>query len=154
MKIRKRFYLPLVIALLSGYLIAVISPNVEVQHVYKIFPAFIVYTDKFIPEGGEGRAIGIVALIRPRSREIKTLKKHELIHVKQCYRYGLYNWLPSLFTDRFEAKFEAEAYATQMFREEDAPLWAKFIKEEYNYSIPEKDIEEYLVYYWKKQKSS
>ena len=151
-KVRKIFYLPILIVLIFGYTIAAFSSNVNVHYVYKILPVFVIYTDN-INKNDEGTTKGPIIFIRKGSNKNNIVLNHELVHAKQCYRYGFFNWLPLLFSDHLLAKMEAEAYTTEISRMEDIPYWASFIKEEYKIdSLSEKQIEVYIRYYWNKQK--
>jgi hypothetical protein len=147
-KIRKIIYLPILFLLLFVCLISIFSNDIEIHYVYKILPAVIIYTDN-IEEENEAITKGLFILINPRSRSCKDVLDHELVHVKQCYRYGFYHWIVMMF-DNGIAKFESEAYATGITNKQSIPHWAEFIKKEYKLSTPKEKIEEYLTYYWKK----
>ena len=147
-KIRKLIYIPVIITILIGYIIAGLSSDIEVYHVYKILPVFVIYTDN-INGGDEGRIKGPLIFIRKRSKGNEIILRHELIHSKQSYRYFCFHWVPMLFSDRMLAKMESEAYSIEIKRKEDIPNWALFIKEEYNLSLTQEEIESYILYYWK-----
>jgi len=150
LKVRKLFFIPIIFILLSSYIIAALSSEVEVHYIYKVLPVFVIYVNDL-----NGDRIGIpkgpVVLICKNNRDSKIVLTHELIHAKQCYRYIFYYWIPMLFSDNMLTKMEAEAYASQITSEEQIPLWATFIKDEYKSSLTEKEIEYYIAYYWKKQ---
>lgn len=149
-KIRKRFYIPLILLFLFGYIISAFSKNIEVKYVYKICPAFVVYTDDLKPEV-EGSTKGIICFIKKENRNNNSILKHELTHVKQEYRTGFQNWLMILFSDRSMIKMECEAYASETKNIDKIPMWANFIKNEYHTNMSEEEIKSYLLYYWKKQ---
>lgn len=151
-KIRKIIYIPLLFLLFLGYIIITFSANIEIHYVYKILPALVVYTDNI---EGENEAItkGLLIFIKPglRGPGFKVVLEHELVHVKQCYRYGFYSWVLMMFDDGM-AKLESEAYSIEISNKENIPMWAEFIKREYNLSTSNEKIEKYLTYYWEKQR--
>lgn len=49
----------------------------------------VIYTDRFLPVGTAGRALGPVALIRPSYRNDGGLRAHELEHARQFWAAGL-----------------------------------------------------------------
>lgn len=152
LKVRKRFYIPILAVLICGYIIAALSSNVEVYHVYKIFPAFVVYTDILKP-GSAAAVKGIVVIIHPDIRGCKDVLEHELMHIKQGYRYGFQHWIPMLWSDNMVAHMEAEAYALHIPDKKSIPIWAKMLKEEYNFSASVKELEGFILYYWKEQRN-
>lgn len=149
LKVRKCFYIPILLILVSGYISTALSSNIEVYHVYKIFPAFIIYTDD-IRDGSLSEARGIITFIHHDVRDDKQILDHELMHVKQSYRYGFQQWIATLFSDSAVVYMEAEAYSLQIKNKENIPIWAEMIKEEYNTSISIEKIEEYLLHHWNK----
>jgi hypothetical protein len=148
LKVRKRFYLPILIFLIVGYTSASLSSDIEVYHVYKILPVFVIYTD--LDKGICGEAKSLLVFIDRKSRNYNDILNHELIHAKQAYRYCFQNWIPLLLSDSFLVKMEAEAYSPSISRIEDIPIWAKMIHELYPNSVEVEDVENYLVYYWTK----
>ncbi|RLI62012.1 MAG: hypothetical protein DRO67_07515 [Candidatus Asgardarchaeum californiense] len=151
LKIRKRFYIPILLVLMSSYMIAALLPNVEVYHVYKICPAFVIYTDNFLTPGQITTIRGMIVIIHPDIRSYKNVLEHELMHVKQAYRYCFQHWIPMLWSDSMLAHMEAEAYALHIANKESIPIYAKMLKEEYNFSASIEELEEYILYYWKEQ---
>jgi len=150
LKVRKCFYIPILLIFISGYISAALSSNIEVYHVYKILPAFIIYTDD-TQDGKLSEARGIITFIHHDVRDDKQILDHELMHVKQAYRYGFQHWIPALFSDSVIAYMEAEAYSLQIKNKENIPVWAEMIKEEYGKSVRIEKIEEYLLYHWNKR---
>ncbi len=150
LKVRKRFYIPILVVLICGYIKAALSSNVEVYHVYKIFPAFVVYAD-VLKLGSAGTVKGIAVIIHPDVRGCKNTLEHELMHIKQGYRYGFQHWIPMLWSDNIVAHMEAEAYALHIPDKKSIPFWAEMLKEEYDFSASVEELEELILYYWKKQ---
>ena len=151
LKIRKEIYLPVLIVLLFGYTIAGFSKSVDVYHVYKVLPAFVIYTDK-LDNKDSAITKGPIVIMRPELRDVESIRNHELVHVKQCYRCLFYHWLPMMFNDNQLAKMESEAYAIGITSKDNIPFWAEFIKKEYKLTISTEKIEEYITYYWERQK--
>ena len=150
--VRKRFYIPLLSILLSAYIIAALSPNVEATQVYKVLPVFIFYTDTeaFYGEGNAATCRGPLVVISNEYRDDEGARRHELVHARQVYRYVLFHWIICYFSDEQLAKAEAEAYGRiDMARETDAPIYAALIKESYTPNVDIKQIEEQLTYYWR-----
>lgn len=78
--------------------------------VYKIFPSFVFYTDKFIGDKFAGKAFGNIVFIRPSQKDNIPLLQHELVHVKQFYRtFGLHGVFYKL-SKKYRLKSEIEAY--------------------------------------------
>lgn len=151
LKIRKIFYIPILVILITGYIIAGFSSNIEVYHVYKICPAFVVYTDKFLRSGSVGTTKGMIVIIHPNARGYKEILEHELMHIKQGYRCGFLYWIPMLWSDNILTHMEAEAYALHIPDEKSIPFWANMLKEEYKFSASVEELEHYILYYWKEQ---
>ena len=59
----------------------------RLKFVYGILPAFVFYTDKYVPRNVAGVAYENLVFIRPEYRENEEFLVHELTHVKQYYRY-------------------------------------------------------------------
>ncbi len=151
LKVRKIFYIPILIVLLFGYITSSFSENIEVHHVYKILPAFVIYTEN-IKAKFSGTTQGMIVFIHPEFRGNKEVLEHELMHVQQGYRYGFQSWIFMLRSDKMFVNMEAEAYALHIQNENEIPFWADFIKEEYESSASMEEIEGYIRYYWKKQR--
>ena len=152
LKIRKRFYIPILLVLMSSYMVVAFSPNVEVYHVYKMCPAFVIYTDNFLAPGQTATIRGMIVIIHPDVRGCKNVLEHELMHVRQGYRYGFQHWILMLWSDNMLTHMEAEAYALHIPNEESIPIYAKMLKEEYSFSASIEELEEYILYYWKEQR--
>ena len=81
-----------------------------IKTVYKVLPAFIIYTNRFIDDGFSGKAFGNIILIKPHYKNDKCLLMHELVHVKQFYKtFGLHSVLYKL-SEAYRLKCEIEAY--------------------------------------------
>jgi hypothetical protein len=148
---RKRFYIPPLIALAILYIVAFISPDVDVDHVYGVCPAFTFYSDTAggIRKDDAGITKEIIVIIQPLYRNDPVVKKHELIHVKQAYRTLFTSWFFYIFFDDYRAKAEAEAYAkTEIQNVNQIPYYAKMIKNEYKVTTDVKLIEGYLLIYY------
>lgn len=153
--IRKIFYIPILIVLSFGYILAAISPNVEVRYVYKVLPAFVVYiedinTNVNIDEPA-GITIAMIVAIDKNYRNNEIVFNHEMIHVKQGYRSLFLNNLYSLYSVNHYVKEECEAYASEITSEWYASFLADVLKDAYKPSLTKQEIEDYLLYYWKKQ---
>lgn len=150
--VRKRFYFPILAILITAYVIAAVSPNVEATQVYKVLPVFILYTDTeaFYGEGNAATCRGPLVIISNDYRNDKDARQHELVHARQVYRYFLFHWILCYFSDDQLAKAEAEAYGRiDMARETDAYIYAELIRDEYTPNVDIKQIEGYLAYYWR-----
>lgn len=152
LRVRKIFYLPVITFFMVAYIIAGLSDSVEVHHVYKVFPAFIVYTDHLY-NGNAGEAKGLLVFIKPEFRECNETREHELMHVKQSYRYLFQNWWLLLISDDMLMKMETEAYALHISDKDNIPMWATMIKEEYDLHHSQEQIEKQLLLYWTEQRS-
>ena len=96
--VRRCIYIPVLLLIAIGYIIAGVSPNVEVRHVYGVLPAFVWHNPTLFKTSKRvvGTVKGPVILVfddhiadEPASYkrdEIKTTIQHELIHVRQGYR--------------------------------------------------------------------
>jgi len=149
---RKRFYIPPLIVICIAFLIAKISPNIEVDRVYRVCPVFICFVDTNI-YGGDlfaGTCKGPVILINKKYRNDEEIRAHELVHSEQAYRTFFLHWIICyLFSDCL-AEAEDEAYGrTGMTRESDADFYAKFVKKEYASETNVKFIAKKLRHYWK-----
>jgi hypothetical protein len=150
--VRKRFYYPPLIALICAYIIAAVSPSVEATLVYKVLPAFVYYTAEpsIIGEGNAATCKGLFVVIDPEHRDNGETLEHELVHVRQAYRYLLLHWIPCYISGDFLAEAEAEAYArTGMSHESDSSIYAKMIKDEYSPDTNVAQIEKQLRHYWR-----
>ena len=148
--VRKRFYIPPLIILVMLYTIAAISPNMDVKHVYKVCPVFIVYTNKILKDCEIASCKNIFVFIRPEHKNDKRVLTHELIHAKQSYRYCFTTWIFMNISDEYLAKFEAEAYASEIKSLEGVKIYSSLIQLVYTPTVPIKVIESYVEYYWKK----
>ena len=87
----------------------------KVMFVYKVLPAFILYTKKGIKSTMAATARGPVIFIHPDFKGSKGLLVHELTHVKQWYRWlGIGYSLLYKFSKRFQMNMEIEAYREHM----------------------------------------
>ena len=81
------------------------------KFVYKILPYFIIRNNRLVSNGFEGSAYWMFIVIRRDIELTKALLEHEIIHVKQIWRYT-----PLLFAilyfgfQKYKLKFEVEAY--------------------------------------------
>ena len=149
-KVRKRFLIPLLLIFAMGYIIAVLSDDVEVRYVYKICPVFVIYSEMDVELAGLSK--GILVFIDESARDDDSVINHELIHAKQSYRYGFQNWL-AFFSERMTVELEAEAYVLDIPCKDNCDIWAKLIQEEYAPSVPLLYIEERLHHYWDERNS-
>ena len=153
-KVRKIFYIPIIVALLILYSAAAISPNFDVKHVYGVLPAFIYYNDNLLTGEEGGVSKGPFVFAAEDLKDDPVLITHELVHVKQSYRYLFFQWVPAYFSQDKLVQFECEAYATEIKRKEAIPVYARFIRDEYGPSVPLYKVELYLIYYWEKLQCS
>jgi hypothetical protein len=95
--VRKCIYIPVLLLLAIGYIIAEVSPNVEVRYVYGVLPAFVWHNPTCFKASKEvlGTVKGPIVLVYDdhidgsvlsKRSEIRTTIRHELVHVKQEYR--------------------------------------------------------------------
>jgi len=147
--LRKRFYIPPLLALLFGYCLAFYYPHIEVNHVYKVLPVFTIYTENGLTIDQAGTCRGLIVLIRPECKNDKSVKIHELVHARQAYRHLFFNWLFVACDRKYLAKIECEAYATQITNVKQVPYYADMIQEEYAPNVRYEIIEDYLYYYVK-----
>lgn len=118
----------------------------KIKAVYKVLPAFVFYTDRFVKRRFDAMAFGPLVFIRPGFRDSKPLLVHELVHVKQFYRYLGLNGLLYLFSKKMRLKFELEAYKEQLKlvdekkRQRKTERVALFISEKYNLDISYEDV--------------
>jgi hypothetical protein len=150
LKVRKIFYIPVLLSLIFSYSVAAFSSNIYIYHVYKILPTLVVYTDK-MDQTMSGTCIGIISFIHTDFHGNKIILNHELTHVKQIYRSGFLYWVPLLFSEKKLVQMEAEAYTTEILLEKDIRGWGKIIKKEYNFYTSPEEIEDYIRYYWKEK---
>ncbi len=59
----------------------------RLRFVYGILPAFVFYTNKYVPKNAAGVVYGNLIFIRPEFRDNEEVLVHELAHVKQHYQY-------------------------------------------------------------------
>jgi len=118
----------------------------KIKAVYKVLPAFIFYTDRFVKRRFDAMAFGPLVFIRPSFRDSKSLLVHEVVHVKQFYRYLGLNGLLYLFSKKMRLKLELEAYKEQLKvvdeskRQRKTERAALFISEKYNLDISCEDV--------------
>lgn len=143
--IRKRFWLIFVFIYLVGYLGVITSENVEVDYVYKVCPVFTLYSKDLLDKENAGCNKGIINILY--NKDI-IVKKHELVHAKQFYRTFSFGWIFSYFNENNAAKFESEAYASQINNVNSIPIYAEMIKSEYAPTISIRIIEMYLRNYF------
>jgi hypothetical protein len=153
-KVRKILYIPIIVALVFLYSAAAISPNFDVKHVYGVLPAFVYYNDNLLNEGAGGVSKGPLVIASKELKDDPILLTHELVHVKQSYRYLFFQWVPAYFSQDKLVQFECEAYVTEIKRREAIPFYARMIRDEYGPSVPIHKIELYLIYYWEKLQCS
>lgn len=151
--LRKRFYVPPIVVIILSYLAAFTCPEVKLVHVYKILPAFVVYSDFSVPKIAGGVRRGPYVLIRPESKNSYALEQHELIHVEQGYRSFFTNWVGHFLSGRHRANLEAEAYAVQAYHEgirnpEDLMFYAGVIHKYYYTGLTKEQIYHILLSYW------
>lgn len=122
----------------------------KVKFVYRILPAFIFYTNRFVRKGG--LAFGPFIFIRPKYRNDGGLLEHELTHVKQFYRSLGFFLLGYYLSWKCRLKAEIEAYAVQLKfppasenPEIYRKLYARFIATTYKIPISEKEAERLLL---------
>jgi len=148
-KVRKWFLIPFLLIFTIPYIAAAISDDIEVHYVYKVLPAFVLYTDGY-NHGNMGVCKGIFVSIVKAAKGDKQVLDHELIHVKQEYRHGFQTWLPLLLSEKQLVKMECEAYAIEVSDRRSVPIYASMIQLEYAPDTPITYIEEQFYYYWDK----
>lgn len=141
-KIRKRYVVALILFFYSGIFPAAVSPNIEVDFVYKICPVYTVYSNMFL-EGFEGVNKGFINFIPPYNKGT-TVKIHEMTHSKQAYRSCFLSPVLCSFSEDYLAKSEAEAYASEFTNPAFINMYATLIHDLYTPSIPIKTIENYI----------
>ena len=106
--------------------------------VYKILPAVIIY--KKIAKPFAGKAHAMVVFIDPNYIGDKGLLEHELVHVKQFYRFPFHGLLYK-FNSWYRLKCEVEAYKKQLeFNPSKLDTFAGYISERYNLKISRKEV--------------
>ena len=123
-----------------------------VKWVFKVLPAFVFYTDRFVPKRFGGVTYGIFVFIRKKYRNDRGLLEHELVHVKQFYRtLGLHALLYSLWK-RYRLRSEVSAYRVQLSYppaledpERYRDLFAGFVAQKYGLSITKEQARELLL---------
>lgn len=148
-QIRKRFLFFLIIFFYGG-IITTVSPNIEVDFVYKICPVYTIYTNKFLGDH-EGVNKGFINLISPKNKNT-TVKIHEMTHAKQNYRTCFLIFIFSAFNESYLAQAEAEAYASEFTNPDFILMYANLIHHKYTPNVPIKTIEGYLKKYLKESK--
>lgn len=156
LRARKRFYIPFILIFLMPYITAFISADVQVRHVYGICPVFIITNPivfNYVKEKNGnpdflGGQMGILMIINSPISPV--VLRHELVHAKQFYRtFGLMIFLGSF--DIWRAKFECEAYVTEIDSIDQLPWYADFIKKNYHIDLDVKEVEKILNHYWAKK---
>lgn len=97
--------------------------RIHLKFVYKVCPAPIFYVWKFTLKGFMGNTRGFVVLIRRDHIDDKPVLEHELIHVRQFYRFFPLCFIHSflyLFWERYRLSCEIEAYKKQLSLYDDA----------------------------------
>ena len=108
-----------------------------IKTVYKILPAFIIYTNKLSAAVFGGTSKFCFIKIRPRYKDDIGLLNHELTHVKQFYRLSIVHQYLNHFSKKYRLKIELEAYKNQLLsypvedRERKTLYFAKFLSERY-----------------------
>jgi len=106
--------------------------------VYKILPAVIIY--KKIAKPFVGKAHAMVVFIDPNYIGDKGLLEHELVHVKQFYRFPFHGLLYK-FNSWYRLKCEVEAYKKQLeFNPANSDIFAGYISERYGLKISRKEV--------------
>jgi hypothetical protein len=123
--------------------------NMKVRFVYRIFPAFITYTNDMNPGTG-GYAIRATIYIRPEYQHDNGIHAHELTHVRQWWRNPLFHrWLYKR-SRQARLQYEIEAFVTQLREYPIDELNAKFkrfaffLATKYDLRISEEEAEREL----------
>lgn len=89
---------------------------------YGVLPVLVIEDTKMILSGEllaedatpQGGSMGPIIVIFPGSSTDNDILQHELAHVKQYYRYGLFLSVPLYFkSQKHRVKFEYEAYMAE-----------------------------------------
>lgn len=99
--------------------------------------AFIFETNRFIGKNFDGRTFGPFVFVRPGTS--KHLLVHELVHVKQFWRYLGFNGILYLVSKKWRLKFELEAYRAQHRSGTNAHNAARALATLYNLDISESE---------------
>ena len=112
-----------------------------IKFVYKILPAFVIYTSD-LPENKGGVANGFIVRIKPKYKLDNGILQHELVHVKQWYRTFTFHSFLYLFNKKYRLSSEVEAYKEQLkhYPDDRTNLFAKFIVEDYNLDVEQESI--------------
>jgi len=81
-----------------------------IKFVYKILPAFIIRNNTFVPKHFTGIALWMFVLIRRDIKLNEGMLQHELVHVRQQYRWPFIYGLLYYLSQTWRVKFEVEAY--------------------------------------------
>ncbi len=120
----------------------------QIKFVYKVLPAFIIYTD-FMPDNFSGATNAMIVRIRPHHKDDQGLLEHELVHVRQSYRlFFLIHAVLYLASKRYRLYSEVEAYRKQLWYSLNIDYlrgqFAGFIAEKYNLDITKEQALELL----------
>jgi hypothetical protein len=112
-----------------------------IKFVYKILPAFVIYTSD-LPENKGGVANGFIVRIKPKYKSDNGILQHELTHIKQWYRTFTFHSLLYLFNKKYRLSSEVEAYREQLkyYLDDRTDLFAKFIAEDYNLDVERDNV--------------
>ncbi len=146
--LRYRFVLALMILPFVFCIIAMSSSAMKVQYVYKILPVFIGSNADILNDGSAAIQRGIFIFIEPTLFNNEEIIQHELVHVKRYYRTISYSYWASLFSEKYLADVEAEAYVLKAKSPKDFDRLAQLIKTEYSPEVDKEYIISRLYLYW------
>jgi len=126
--------------------------KMKVYWVYKILPAFVFFTERFIPKKYQVAVTRffICVFVRPNHIHQKCFIEHELTHVKQTYR-TLFLFPFLYLIPYFRFMFEAEAYARQAIcfgKKEYVHWFAQELIKHYNLNISYKKAYNKILNYY------
>ncbi len=105
----------------------------KILTIYKILPAFVIYKPIDFPF--VGKANGMIITIDPEYKNDKGLLEHELVHVKQFYKFPFHGFLYK-FNKSYRLKCEIEAYKKQLeYNPLNLDLYASFITIRYGLEV-------------------
>lgn len=146
--IRYRFILAILILPFVFSMITMLSSRMEVRHVYNILPVFIGSNSSILTGGSAAMQRGVFIFITPSQFDDEEIIQHELIHVKRYYRTLSFSCWASLFSQKYLADVEAEAYMLMAKSPKDFDWIAKMIKEEYAPNVDKEYIINCLETHW------
>jgi hypothetical protein len=96
----------------------------------------LIFTNWFIPARFGAETYGPITFMRPKYKEDTGLQKHEAVHVSQFWHNPLFG-LWYLFSKKYRAKYEAEAYKEQLkwYTDDRTNMFAQFLVDKYNLGI-------------------